>query len=79
MFQLKSFIQENLPVAEIKNFTPTLKSDNDKTALTVRQLTNHLVNLKIDILDNRNITGKHLKLASAIFYQIFIFHQMIAL
>ena len=35
-------------------------SDNGKAALTIRQLTNHLINLKIDILDNRNITGKHL-------------------
>ena len=36
LFQLKSFIQENFPVAEITIFTPTLKSDYDKTALTVR-------------------------------------------
>ena len=28
--------------------------------LTVRQLTNHLKNLKVDILGNRNLTGKHL-------------------
>ena len=40
--------------------TPTWRSDNGKAVLTVRQLTNHLVNLKIDVLDNRNITGKHL-------------------
>ena len=33
---------------------------NGKWVLTVRQWTNHLVNLKIDVLDNRNITGKHL-------------------
>ena len=60
LLQLKSFIQEKLPDAEIIISTPTMRSDNGKVALTVRQLTNHLINLKIDILDNRNITGKHL-------------------
>ena len=53
-------MQEKLPDAEIILSTPTLRSDNGKAALTVRQLTNHLINLKIDILDNRNTTGKHL-------------------
>ena len=53
-------MQEKLPDAEIILSTPTLISDNGKAALTVRQLTNHLINLKIDILDNRNTTGKHL-------------------
>ena len=57
LLQLKSFIQEKLPDAEIIVSTPTLRSDNGKAALTIRQLTNHLINLKID---NRNITGKHL-------------------
>ena len=60
LLQLKSFMQEKLPDAEIILSTPTLRSDNGKAALTVRQLTNHLINLKIDILDNRNTTGKHL-------------------
>ena len=57
LLQLKSFIQEKLPDAEIIISTPTLRSDNVKAALTIRQSTNHLINLKIDILDNRNITG----------------------
>ena len=60
LLQLKLFIQEKLPDAEIIVSTPTLRSDNGKAALTIRQLTNHLINLKIDILDNRNITDKHL-------------------
>ena len=37
-----------------------MRSDNGKAALTVRQFTNHLLNLKIDTLDKRNITSKHL-------------------
>ena len=60
LLQLKSFIQEKLPDADIIVSTPTLRSDNGKAALTISQLTNYLINLKIDILDNRNITGKHL-------------------
>ena len=60
LLQLKSFIQDKLPDAEIIVSTPTLRSDNGKAALTIRQLINHPINLKIDILDNRNITGKHL-------------------
>ena len=61
LLQLKSFIQVKLPDAEITISTPKLRPDNGKVALTaVRQLTNHLINLKIDILDKRNITGKHL-------------------
>ena len=61
LLQLKSFIQKNLPDAEITISSPKLRSDNGKAVLTIRQLTNHLINLnKPDILDNRNITGKHL-------------------
>ena len=37
---------------------PTIRSDNGKTALTVRNLCDNL--LEMDILDNRNITGKNL-------------------
>ena len=40
--------------------TQTLSAGNDKTGLTKRQLTNRLINLKIDILDSRNITGENL-------------------
>ena len=60
LLQLKSFIQEKLPDAEVTISTPALRSDNGKASLTVRQLTNHLINLKIIILDNRNITSKDL-------------------
>ena len=60
LFQLKSFLQGILPNAEIIVSTSTRRSDNDKAGQTLRQLTNHLLSLKIDIIDNRNITGKHL-------------------
>ena len=60
LIRLKSFIQENWPDSEIIISTPTLISDNGKVTLRVRQLTNRLINLKIDIIDDRNIIGKHL-------------------
>ena len=40
LLQLKSFIQEKIPNAEITISTPTLRSDNGKAALTVRHLIN---------------------------------------
>ena len=49
LLQLKSFIQEKLPDAEVTISTPTLRSDNGKVAQTVIQLTNHLKKLKVDI------------------------------
>ena len=40
--------------------TPTLRTDNGKVTLTVSQLVNHLLNLNIDVIDNRNIKSRHL-------------------
>ena len=34
--------------------------DDGKAAVTVSQLTNHLLQLDIDIIDNRNITARNL-------------------
>ena len=45
---------------EVTFSTPTVRSDNGKTALTVRNICSHLLDLNLDILDNRNITTKHL-------------------
>ena len=33
---------------------PVLRSDNGKVALTLKQVTNHLLELNTDIVDNRN-------------------------
>ena len=46
-FQLKAFIQEILPAADITISTPTLRLVNGITTLMVRQPTKHLLNLKI--------------------------------
>ena len=56
----KSLIQEKLPGCKVFISTPALGSDNGKATLTVNQLTNHLIQLNIDIVDNRNIISKHL-------------------
>ena len=39
--------------------TLTIRSDNGKAALMVRNLCDHLLDLNMDTLDNRNITSKH--------------------
>ena len=52
--------KENLPETEVTFSTPTLRLDNGKAALTVRNLCAHLVDLNMDMLDNRSITSKHL-------------------
>ena len=44
---------------EVTFSTPTTRSDNGKAALAVRNLCDHLLELKMDTLDNRNITSKH--------------------
>ena len=56
----KSLIQEKLPDCKVFILTPTLRPDNGKATFTVDQLTNHLLQLNIDIVDNRNIISKHL-------------------
>ena len=60
LLNFKSLIQEKLPDCKVFISTPTLRSDNGKATLTVNQLTNHLLQLNIDIVDNRNIISKHL-------------------
>ena len=60
LLKLKTLIKETLPETEVTFSTPTIRSDNSKAALTVRNLFDHLLDLNMDILDNRNITSKHL-------------------
>ena len=60
LLKLKTLTEETLPETEITFSTPTIRLDDGKTALTVRNLCDHLVDLNMDILDNRNITSKHL-------------------
>ena len=60
LLKLKTLIKETLPETVVTFSTPTIRSDNGKAALTVRNLCGHLLDLNMDILDNRNIASKHL-------------------
>ena len=55
-----TLIKESFTETEVTFSTPTIRSGNGKAALTVRNLCDHLVDLNIDMLDNRNIICKHL-------------------
>ena len=55
LLKLKTLITETLPETEVTFSTPTIRSDNDKAALAVRNLCDHLLDLNMDILDNRNM------------------------
>ena len=60
LLKLKSLINEKLPQCKVWLSTPTLRTDNGKAPLTVSQLVNYLLNLNIDVIDNRNIGSRHL-------------------
>ena len=58
--KLKSLVNEKLPQCKVWLSNTTLRTDNGKTTLTVSQLVNHLLNLNIDVIDNRNIKSRPL-------------------
>ena len=60
LLNFRSLKQETLTDCKAYISTPTMRSDNGKATLTVNQLTNHLLQINIDIVDNRNIISKHL-------------------
>ena len=55
LLQLKFFISEKSPQCQTIFSTPTIGLDKANANLTVRQLTNHLLQLKTVLVDNRNI------------------------
>ena len=60
LLNFKSLIQEKLTDCKVFISTPALRSDSGKATLTVNQLNNHLLQLDIDTVDNRNIISKYL-------------------
>ena len=58
LLKLKIFISEKCPQYQTIFSTPAIQSDKAKANLTVKQLTKHLLQLKIDVVDNRNITDR---------------------
>ena len=73
LLTLKTFISEKSPQCQTIFSTPTIRLEKAKANLTVRQLTNHLLQLNIDVVDNRYITdhcigkkGLHLNISGTI-------------
>ena len=60
LLNLKKFVSEQVPDCKVIISTLTVRSDDGKAGLTVNQLTNHLRQLKTDIVDNTNITSRHI-------------------
>ena len=54
LLKLKTFISEKCSQCQTIFSTPTIRQDKTKANLTVTQLTNHLLKLKTDVVDNRN-------------------------
>ena len=73
LLTLKTFSSEKSPQCQTIFSTPTIRLEKAKANLTVRQLTNHLLQLNIDVVDNRYITdhcigkkGLHLNISGTI-------------
>ena len=60
LLNLKKIVSEQVPGCKLIISTPTVRSDDGKTGLTVSQLTNHLRQLKTDIVHKTNITSRHI-------------------
>ena len=60
LLNLKNFVSEQVSYCKVIISAPTVRSDDGKVGLTVSQLTNHLRQLKTDIIDNTNITSQHI-------------------
>ena len=60
ILELKALIIKELPTCRVVISTPTVRSDDAKAALTVSQLTNKLLELNIETVDNRNINHRNL-------------------
>ena len=60
LLKSKALGNEKLPQCKVWLSTLILRTDNGKATLTVSQLVNHLLNLNIDVIDNRNIKSRHL-------------------
>ena len=60
VLKLKTMMKEKLPHYNVLISVPTLRLDDGKATLTISQLTNHLLELNIPLINNKNITSKHL-------------------
>ena len=56
LLKLKTFIGKRCPQYKTIFLTPIIRLDKAKANLQVKQVVNHLLHLKIVVVDNRNIT-----------------------
>ena len=61
LLKLKALVRGSLPTCRVFISSPTLRTDDGKAQITVRQLTKHLLQLKIDMINNNNINVRHLR------------------
>ena len=60
LLKLKALVKDSLPTCTVFTSTPMLRTDDVKAQIKVRQLTKHLLQLKIDTINNYNVNVKHL-------------------
>ena len=60
VLQLKALVKDSLSTCRVFISTLTLSTDDGKAQIRVRQLTKHLLQLKIDTINNNNINVRHL-------------------
>ena len=60
LLSLKAFVKKALPDCNVCISNLTLKADNAKASITVNNVNQHLSTLKLDIIDNSNISNARL-------------------
>ena len=61
LFELKSFIAEQLPATHIVISHPITRTDSKHLAMKIGDIKSHLCQLQIDIIENENMNSNHLK------------------
>ena len=61
LLKLKALVKDSLPTCRVFISTPTLLTNDGKAHITVRQLTKHLFQPKIDTINNVNINVRQLE------------------
>ena len=61
LLNLKALVKDSLAMCRVFVSTPTLRTHDGKVQITVSQLTKHLLQLKIDKINNSIINVRHLE------------------
>ena len=60
LLKLKALVKDRLPTCKVFISNRTLCTDDGKAQITVTQLTEYLLQVKIDTLNNNNLNIRHL-------------------